>query len=151
MKRNILLVVVLLVIAAGAVGIYLYTKQTPDVVQEKPHAAVNAKELIAAFERDTAAARAQFIDKVVEVTGTVKKIDTSGTILLGEEGLSSDVSVGLDRRHLKDHEKLQVGQIAVLQGVCSGYTKAAGNDPNDLLASLGGTVELRSAGVKAKQ
>lgn len=151
MKRNIIFGIVLLIVIAAAVGIYLYTKKTPDAVQEKPEATVSAKELIAAFEQDTAAARTRFIDKIVEVTGTVKKIDTSGTVLLGEEGLSSDVSIGLDRRHLKDYEKLQLGQTAVLQGVCSGYTKSASSDPNDLLASLGGTVELRSAGVKLKQ
>jgi len=47
-----------------------------------------------------------------------------------------------------DYEKLKVGSNAVLQGVCSGYDKASSDD---LMASLGTTVELRSAGVKEKK
>lgn len=150
MKRRILLGIIALVLVVGLIGAYFYLKQTPDIVQDKPHVAVQAKELVAAFEKDTAAARRQFVDKIVEVTGVVKTIDTTGTVVLGDEGLLSDVSIGLDRRHLKDYEKLQVGTIAVLQGICSGYAKSS-SDPTDLLASLGTTVQLRSAGVKSKQ
>ena len=151
MKRKLLLIIVGLVLVAGLIGAYFYFKTTPDVVQDKPDVAVQAKELIAAFEGDTAAARKLYVDKVVEVTGVVKIIDTTGTVVLGEEGTPSDISIGLDRRHLKDYEKLKVGTVAVMQGICSGYRKSAGSDPTDLLASLGTTVQLRSAGVKAKQ
>lgn len=109
---------------------------------------ITATELIAAFDRDTASARRTYVDKIVEVTGNVKRIDTTGAVVLGEEGSASEVTVGLDRRHLNDHEKLKVGSTAVLQGICSGYDKGSGDD---LLASLGTTVQLRSAGVKNRQ
>lgn len=152
MKRTIILVVIGLILVAGLIGAYLYFKPTPDIVQDKPHAAVQAKELIAAFEQDTAAARRQYIDKVVEVTGPVKRIDSANAIVLGEEGSPSEVIVGLDRRHLDDYKKVKVGMIAVMQGICSGYNKQnTSNDPDDLLAFLGASVQLRSAGVKSKQ
>lgn len=150
MKRTIILVVIGLILVAGLIGAYFYFKPTPDIVQDTPHAAVQAKELIAAFEQDTAAARRQYIDKVVEVTGPVKRIDTSGAVVMGEESSPSEVVIGLDRRHMKDHEKLKVGGMAVMQGICSGYSKSGGSDPTDLLASLGTTVQLRSAGVKSR-
>lgn len=148
MKRTIILGVIGLILVAGLIGAYFYFKPTPDIVQDKPHAVVQAKELIAAFEQDTASARQQYIDKVVEVTGPVKRIDTSGAVVMGEESSPSEVVIGLDRRHMKDHEKLKVGAVAVMQGICSGYSKSGGSDPTDLLASLGTTVQLRSAGVK---
>lgn len=148
MKRKIIFLVIGVIAIAGLVGAYFYFKQTPDVVQSKPDVVVNAKELIAAFEQDTVAAHKKYIDKIVEVTGTVKSIDTSGAVVLGEEGTASEVVVGLDRRHLNDHRQLQVGVTTVLQGICSGYS-TSGGDPNDLLASLGTTVQLRSAGVKS--
>lgn len=147
MKR-ILLVVTILIIAIGGWYAYkTYQQKTPDVVNRKPDVVINAKELLEAFDKDTTAARKQYVDKIVEVTGYVKKIDTAGSVVLGEEGSASEVTVGLDRRHLKDIEKLKPGSVAVLQGVCSGYDKGSGDD---LLASLGTTVELRSAGMKEK-
>lgn len=150
MKRRIIFTVVALFLVAGLIGAYFYFKQTPDVVQDSPDVSVHAKELVAAFDKDTAAARLQYVDKIVEVTGTVKTIDTTGTVVLGDEETPSDVSIGLDRRHMKDYEKLKVGTVAVLQGICSGYRKSSA-DPTDLLASLGTTVQLRSAGVKSKE
>lgn len=150
MKRKILFTVLALIVAAALVGVYLYTKKTPDIVQDKPDVAVKAADLIAAFQQDTTAARRQYIDRVVEVTGTVKSIDTTGAVVLGEAGSPSEVVVGLDRRHMKDYEQLKVGGVAVMQGICSGYTSSSTGDPTDLLASLGTTVQLRSAGVKSK-
>lgn len=148
MKRIILIIVVLIIAIGGWYAYSLYKKQTPDIVNEKPEVTVSAKDLLDAFNKDTASARKQYIDKIIEVTGNVKRIDTTGSIVLGEEGSASEVTVGLDRRHMKDYQKLKTGSVAVVQGICSGYEKASGDD---LLASLGSTVELRSAGVKEKQ
>jgi uncharacterized protein (UPF0333 family) len=148
MKR-IILIIVLLIIAVGVwYAIKMYREQTPDIVNKNPDVVINATDLLNAFNKDTAAARKQYVDKIIEVTGNVKRIDTTGSVVLGDEGSASEVTVGLDRRHLKDYQKLKTGSVAVVQGVCSGYDKASGDD---LLASLGTTVELRSAGVKEKK
>lgn len=151
MKRKIILTILVLILVAGAIGAYFYFKQTPDVVQSRPDVAVQAAVLIAAFDKDTAAARKQFVDKIVEVSGPVKRIDPANAIVFGEEGSASEVIVGLDRRHLDDYKKVRVGTVATMQGICSGYEKSGGSDPTDLIASIGGTtVQLRSAGVKSK-
>ena len=144
MKRKIIIAVVIILLVAGFFGYRMYKEETPDIVNKKPDVKTNVTNLVAAFEKDTASAIKMYLDKIVEVTGTVKSIDTSGSIILGDEG-TSEVIAGLDRRHLKDYEKIKVGSIAIIQGVCSGYSKS---DGDDLLASLGATVELRSAGVK---
>ena len=150
--KVVLLIVVGLVLVAGLIGAYFYFKTTPDVVQDKPDVAVQAKELIAAFDKDTAAARLQFVDKVVEVTGQVKRIDSANAVVFGEEGSSYEVIVGFDRRHLEDYKKFKLGVVATKQGIFSGYKKSGNSDPTDLIASIGGTtVQLRSAGVKSKQ
>lgn len=152
MKRIILVVVVLIIAVGGWYAYNMYQQTTPDVVNREPDITVTAKELLVAFTNDTATARKQYVDKIVEVTGHVKRIDTTGSIVLGEEESASEITVGLDRRHLKDYEKLKVGFPAVVQGVCTGSTNQTNNsDPDDLLASLGTTVELRSAGVKEKK
>lgn len=148
MKRTILLFVLIIVVAGGWYAWTKYDERTPDVVDKRPDVVVDTKTLIAAFDGDTASASQKYIDKIIQVTGNVKKIDTSGTVILGEEGTLSEVVVGLDRRHMEDHKQLKVGSIAVVQGICSGYNKGSGDD---LLASLGTTVELKQAGVKKKQ
>lgn len=152
MKRIIIVAVVLIIAAAALYGYKMYQQTTPDVVNKTPDISVSAKDLLDEFTRDTAAARKQYVDKILEVTGNVKKIDTTGSIVLGEEGSTSEVTVGFDRRHMKDFEKLKSGSVAIVQGICSGSTgSSASSDPTDLLASLGTTVELRSAGVKEKK
>lgn len=152
MKRIIIVAVVLIITTAALYGYKMYQQTTPDVVNKTPDISVSAKDLLAEFTRDTVAARKQYVDKILEVTGNVKKIDTTGSIVLGEEGSTSEVTVGFDRRHMKDFEKLKPGSVAVVQGICSGSTGSSANsDPTDLLASLGTTVELRSAGVKEKK
>lgn len=151
MKKIIIIVIVLIVAVAATYAYQLYQQKTPDVVNRTPDVKVSAKDLLDAFMKDTAAARKMFVDKIVEVTGNVKRIDTSGAIVLGEQGSAMEITIGLDRRHVKDYEKLKEGLVAVLQGICSGSTNnSISTDPTDLLASLGTTVELRSAGVKQK-
>jgi hypothetical protein len=152
MKKIIIVAVVLIITAAALYGYKVYQQTTPDMVNKTPDISISAKDLLDAFTKDTDAARKQYIDKVLEVKGNVKKIDTTGSIVLGEEGSISEVTVGFDRRHMKDFEKLKPGSVAVVQGICSGSTGSSTNsDPTDLLASLGITVELRSAGIKEKK
>jgi tRNA_anti-like len=151
MKRRIFIVVLLIIVAGAWYAYHLYKEQTPDVTNKKPDAAVTVKDLLDAFNKDSAAARKQYVDKIVEVTGNLKKIDTTGSLVLGEEGNPSEVVVGLDRRHMKDYEKLKTGSMATVQGICSGCRSDNNSDPTDLLSGLGTTVELRSAGVKNKK
>lgn len=150
MKRTIIIALLLIIAIIGWYGYKKFKQQTPDIVNQKPDVITTATDLISAFNKDTASAKKKFIDKVVEVTGNVKSIDTTGTIVLGEDSSPSAVTVGLDRRHIKDYEKVKVGAVATTQGICSGYQKSNSNS-DDLLAGLGTTVELRSAGIKNKK
>jgi len=148
MKRKIIIGILIIVVICGFIGYRIYSEETADIVNKNPDEITDVKSLIAAFDADTASASKKYIDKIVEVTGTVKKIDTTGSLVLGEEGHLSELVVGLDRRHMKDYEKVKPGSVAVIQGICSGYSKGGGDD---LLAALGTTVELKSAGVKNKK
>ena len=143
MKRKILFAAVILIVVAAIIIYRMYSQQTEDIVDQTADARITAKELIAAFEKDTAAARIQYVDKIIEVTGTVKKVDTSGSVVLGIEGTESGVVFGLDRRHMDDYKKISPGKQATLQGKCTGFTMEEMMGIN-----LGTTVTLNFAGVK---
>lgn len=150
-KRKLLFVVVLLIIVVGIVAYSVVFKSRSDAVASKPDYSLTVKELLDAFEKDTAAANRQYADKIIAVTGTVQRIDTAGAVVLGENGSPSEVVLALDRTyHRDDYQKLAVGKIADLQGIYSGY-QSSESDPNDLLSGLGATVQLRSAGIKSNQ
>ncbi len=144
-KRTLIVLLILLAVAAGAFIIYSkFEQKNPDLKSRKPDLTIAAKELILAFDQDSAASRIKYVDKLLEVSGMVMSVDSSGAVVLGEEGDPSSVTISLDRRHVNDYLKLTVGKEAVLKGMCTGYSKASGDD---LLASLGTTVELNFASV----
>lgn len=151
-KRTIIILVILLVIAGGGWYAYrMYMEKHPDYANKKPDYTLTASELIAAFDKDTAAARKMYVDKIVRVSGQVLRSDSTGSIELGEEGNPSSVTLSLDDVwHKDDYKKVKPGTQLSFQGLCSGYQKSKA-DPDDLLAGLGTTVELRSVGVKDKK
>ena len=148
-KRNIIILVLLVLAGIGAyVGITKFNEVTTDHSNRQAKFSVTVSELISAFDSDTAKAASKYVDQLIEVTGKVLSVDPSGSIVLGEEGQPSSVTASLDRRHIDDYRKVEPGSQAILKGVCTGYTKGGGDD---LLASLGTTVELNFASVQTKK
>jgi len=143
-KRKLLLIIVLVIIAAGAYLYFSSREKVPDPSNDKPDAVITASALLEAFDKDTLAARKSYVNKLLQVSGEVISVDSLGAVVLGEQGQASSVSVSLDTRHIEEYRKLKTGSPAVLKGWCTGYSKAEGED---LLASLGTTVELNFASV----
>ena len=145
--RQLLFGVIIAGLAIGGYYAYrMFSDRTPDLGGAKPDAQIGANDLLAAFDRDTAAAAALYLDKVLEITGRVHSTDTSGAVVMGEEGSQSVVRFGLDRRHLTELGSLKPGSMATLQGRCTGYEK--GEEMMGL--SLGTTVTVSFAAVKTK-
>jgi len=145
MKKNILAIVILLIAVAGWYAFKMYGEKTPDIVNKKPDVIISATNLLDAFNKDSAAAVKKYVDKIIEVTGNVKKADSSA-IVLGDRDSESSIVCGVDRRHIDDYKKIKIGSPARLQGNCTGYEKG-----EEMLGmNLGTTVHLSFAGVKEK-
>src|SRR5436190_10634266 len=100
-RRTVILLVILVVLGvAGLVAYRMYDERTHDTTSDKPDFVINATDLIAAFDKDTASASKMYIDRLMEVTGTVISVDSTGSVVLGEEGTASSVTASLDRRHI---------------------------------------------------
>lgn len=120
-KTIIVLSVVIIVLLAG---VFVY------MTYNKPHKSVNdvdfsmdATLLVAEFEQDEAAANTKYLDKVVEVKGTVKEVmksDNSITLLLGEADAMSSVSCSLSAGAAKDAGDVKAGDEVTIRGICSG-------------------------------
>jgi len=123
MKKTILLLVLVII---GAMGFYIYkeyNRTNRDLKDIKADINTNTASLIAAFEKDSSSANKQFIDKIVEVSGTVKSIDTNGNpvvIALGESGQMSSVQCSMDSTYVNEYKSVKEGDQLTLKGVCIG-------------------------------
>jgi hypothetical protein len=146
MKRNILIILLVVFVFGGFFAYRIYSDETKDIVNRQPDLKTTAAELVAAFEKDSSSAMKTYIDKIIEVTGKVRSIDTSGAVILGDEGSESSVIFSLDRRHLNDHKEARAGEAVVMQGKCTGVR--LGEEIMGI--RLGTTIEFNFAGVKKK-
>jgi len=87
---------------------------------------VTVKELASAYETDEETADARFADRILKVTGLVKRIEVKDTldihyIILSEEGdLLQSVRCMFDKGHEDELNQLRKGQMVTVQGKFDG-------------------------------
>lgn len=74
MKKLIPVIILLLAIIGGTVAYRMYNKPHRDIASEDAAFSLTADELFDAFEENEADANANYLDKVVEVTGEVVEV-----------------------------------------------------------------------------
>lgn len=117
-----LFLIALLVSAIGAgVGFYLWNKPHENLSDKKADFTMPAAQLFDAFVKDETSANTTYIQKVVEVSGTVQEITpvANGDVnVLLKEGINASF-VAADADAAK---ALKQGQTATLRGECAGST-----------------------------
>lgn len=137
MKRILLIAILVVVIAGGWYAYTLYTGKVPSLTEVKTDARVSAVELIAAFEKDTAAANKTYLGKIVSINGTIKAVEEDGaTIVLGDPGSSSSVRCSMDSSFVKTTASLGLGSNISVKGACTGFM------PDETGLGLGSDVVL---------
>lgn len=126
MKKYILIGAAVALFGGGYYGYYLYNKPLEKV--NKSTAAdiqITATELLAAFEADENAANSKYLDKLVQVKGTLQSStpDEHGHVNLSLDAGSamSAVVVELNTDESKLAGSLQVGAEVTVKGFCQGY------------------------------
>lgn len=123
MKRILILIVLVLVIFGIWYGVKEYNRTNTDLQSAKAAVTVKAGDLITAFEKDSAAANKQYVDKVIAVNGKVKAVNTDGNpivISLGEEGQMSSVQCSMDSTHANEYKNIAIGGTTTIKGMCTG-------------------------------
>jgi hypothetical protein len=127
MKKSvkILLAIVALGLVVGTITfLYVFRKPVDSVASQKADIVIQADSIVVAFETNENEANARFLDKVVEVKGTIAEItsDTSGyNIVIRNSDAVSGVSCLLGKEQAEKAKALKVGENIVLKGVCTGF------------------------------
>ena len=125
-KKKIGLLAVLLVVGVGGwYAFHEYNRKPASMAETRSDYTFNTTNLLAAFEKDEAAANKLYLDKVLEVEGAAKEItaDEKGfyTVVIGDDASLSSVRCSVDSLFSSQASALQVGSLVKLRGVCTGF------------------------------
>lgn len=137
MKRIMLVLLVIIVLAGGWYAYKLYTGAVPSLTEVETDASISATDLIAAFEKDSASANKKYLGKILEVSGSVKSTEKeTGTVSLGATDGNSSVRCSIDSAFVKDIDLLNPGSTVTIKGNCTGFM------PDETGLGLGSDVVL---------
>jgi hypothetical protein len=121
--KIVLFAIVFIAIVAILTGIHKFNLKHPDTAKVRPDFFITATVLQKEFEDNEATASSKYINKILEVTGTivsVTKVDSTHTNLSLKT--SSDISsVICTFLSTNDLSKVSTGKEITLRGECSGF------------------------------
>ena len=115
------------IIAAVLVFKFVYNKPHPDFEKEKAAFSLTAKELFDAYKADGTSSAEKFNGKVVEVSGTLSKVEISGDMVIAvfefADGMfgSEGVRVTMLPTQNEAMKGFDISREIVLKGYCTGY------------------------------
>jgi len=119
--KKIALVILVLLLIGGSVAYYFFNKK-PAQVEDIKSEAITATSLVKAFETDEAAANKQYLNKVMDVSGTVQEISQNQdgqmvVILASEENPLSGVQCTMR----ESIATIKAGDPLTIKGFCNGF------------------------------
>jgi hypothetical protein len=118
-----LFVVSFIAIAAVMAGLYKYNLKHTDMAKARPAFVITSTELQKEFEDNETSASARYINKIIEVSGTIASIapaDSTHTNIALKTG--SDISAVICTFHMiGENSKLSAGEEITVRGECSGF------------------------------
>jgi hypothetical protein len=123
--KKILLLVVILAVAGGGIGYYLWNKPVASVAKQKSVESLTAQELLNAFQSDATAANTAYLGKIITVSGEIKELipgeEKRMQIVLKTDAAMSTVSCLLEEdRDSFLKRGLKRGDQVMLKGKCTG-------------------------------
>lgn len=128
-KKSILKYSILfaLVFAAAAAfyGYKEFNRKTKSVAEQKANFNVQQEELLSAFSTDEKAATQKFSGQVLEITGTVKTVETDekgfATVVLGDSSSLSSIRCSIDSIQAQTATSVKSNSKIIIRGICTGY------------------------------
>jgi len=124
-KRNILLAIILIVVAAGIYAYKEFSRTSTNISEESSAFSLSADELIKEFTLSDSLATSKFVGKIITVSGLVKRIDQDAkelyTISLGDSAGMSSIRCSIDSIYSATAASLKPGMKVEVKGNCTGY------------------------------
>jgi hypothetical protein len=121
--KTVLSAIIFLGLAVIAIGLYLYNKQDKDLQKEKPDFILTSIELQKAFEENETLSIEKYVNKIIEVTGTILSV-TAGDGNITNIALETDsdyTSVICTLTSGSEPTVLVPGNEIRIRGECSGF------------------------------
>jgi hypothetical protein len=122
MKKQILIVIVVLGALVAAYGYYMYNKPVSSLENQKAALSLSANKLLSDYEEDEVQANKIYLDKILEVAGEVDKIEYANgktSVYLVTENMMSSIICEMEKSNTE--LKIKKGENISVKGLCSGY------------------------------
>jgi len=119
MKKVLLVLLALSALGAG-IGFYMFNKPLTSTQSMKTDHKIQSNALLTAFEENEVEANAKYLDKVIEMTGEIDKVeikDEKTSVYIATDNPLSSIIFQLEQ----PLEDLSEGQVVTLKGICTGY------------------------------
>lgn len=119
MKKVLLVLLALAALGAG-IGFYMFNKPLTSTQSMKTDHKIQSNALLTAFEENEVEANAKYLDKVIEMTGEIDKVeikDEKTSLYIATDNPLSSIIFQLEQ----PLEDLSEGQVVTLKGICTGY------------------------------
>jgi hypothetical protein len=119
-KKIIVFVILLIILAGLGYAYYLWNKPARDVTKEKG-IQITAVAIFDSFSTDEQSANTRFLNKAIEVTGkvsNVKKNQAGETVVYLQ---SDDPVFGVNCTFKNDPGTVEKGSTITFKGICTGY------------------------------
>jgi hypothetical protein len=118
-----LFIVTFIALSGILAALYFYNLKHTDMAKAKPDFVITASVLQKAFEDDETAASTRYINKILEVTGTIASVNPAENNILSislvtGSGISSVICTF---PAIADPSKFSTGHKITLRGECSGF------------------------------
>lgn len=117
----ILLVLGILALVGAGTGIYLWNKP-PAKVENTKGIRVSATDLCKQFSTDETQANKTYLNKAIEVTGTVSELSKNQDGAMAVVLQGDDAAMGVQCTMREKNVVLEKGKVVTLKGFCSGNT-----------------------------
>ena len=118
-SRSKFLWVFILVLIAGGIAVWFYLNKPNRTVANEKGIEITAIQLVKDYQTNEAEANAKYLDKAIEVTGTVSQVDKNQegktTVMISSEDPMTSVFCTL-----KEDAKITAGSSITIKGFCSG-------------------------------
>lgn len=122
-RKNLILAVLLLIVAGGAIGMYFWNKKAGTVTNNADFT-IQPSELIKEFDANEKAANAKYIGKGIKFSGLVSEVigdSSTGLLLSGGEGI--EIKCTFDKSQSEKVKAIVQNDSVELICECSGYIK----------------------------